>query len=285
MLYQVEASKTSKLVNVLGLGIKIMYKSLQILFASLFLAHTTDAAIIAFNDFDSSLNLINSDISGPNGFYDPNDRFDIWGVTDRATAEAQNASDLLDDSALNGIDTFGIIKSNKTDRFFASSDIVNSFGGTGIESASWTFDISGASSLSLAIDMAAIGDFESGDFYSFSVAIDEGPSSVIFDSSSFNSGVVQDYVFEAGTTNSIIDPLVIGGVTLTNDFQTLVSALIGEGDELTLQFNASGVNGSSELFIFDNIVLEGELSQVPLPAAAWLLISGLVGVSAFRPRK
>ena len=83
---------------------------------------------------------------------------------------------LLDDSeTIFTADTLGIIEESDTEPFFGVVDTVNGDNPGGAVSASWVFDVSGFTDLSLAIDIAAMGDFESSDTFSFSVAVDGGP--------------------------------------------------------------------------------------------------------------
>jgi hypothetical protein len=68
--------------------------------------------------------------------------------------------------------------------------------------ASWVFDISGASNLSLSIDMGAMGDFEAsattGDFFNWSYSIDGGAAQTAFQSS-VDEAASQTYTMESGT--------------------------------------------------------------------------------------
>ena len=242
------------------------------------------ADIIAFNDFDSSSNLISGavspDLSGNNGFFPTDNRFDIFGITNRSAAESRNSNDLLDDSTGSyAADSFGILKTAKTDNVFAVEDLNNSDNPSGTGTASWTFDITGATNLSIFIDFAAMGDFESSnDGFEFTASIDGGPTQTLFDIS-VDEAIDHLYTLESGNTNTLNDPLSLNGTVIDNDFSTFFSSILGTGNVLTLTFDARG-DGGSEVFAFDNIRIDA--SPVPVPAAVWLLGSGLVGLIGVR---
>ena len=70
-------------------------------------------------------------------------------------------------------DSLGIIKEGNTDEFFGVTDTVNG-DNSGPVTATWVFDISGASGMSISIDMGAMGDFELSDFFEWTYSIDGG---------------------------------------------------------------------------------------------------------------
>ena len=201
--------------------------------------------------------------------------FDVWGITDRT-----RNFDLADDSAGSFAgDTFGILKTGKTDAVFAVMDLDNPENPGGGGTATWTVDISGMSNLSLEIDFAAMGDFESGDnSHSFDIQIDGGSSQNIFSIDSDDAFDNFVYVLESGNVNMLNDPLFEAntGTYLSNDFQTLSGAIAGTGSTLTITYTAGANNGGGEPFVFDNIYV------VPAPASAALLALG--GLVATRRR-
>lgn len=242
-------------------------------------AGIAQADVIGFDDFDGGGNYtsraISPDNSGNNGAFGGSN-FDVFGITDRTVN-----FDFADDSlSIFPTDSFGILKEGKTDKVFGVEDLDNGDNPGGTGSATWTFDISGATDLSLAIDFAAMGDFESGDnSYFFTAQIDAGPAQTIFSIDS-DDNATMDYILEGGTVVSLNDPLLVNGTTyLNNDFQTLSGAIAGAGSTLTITFTAGANNGGSEVFIFDNVTVNG----VPTPGTAALL--GLGGLVATRRRR
>ncbi len=156
-------------------------------------------------------------------------------------------------------DNQGIIDSTtaSTDRFFGSVDTVNGNNPDGRATATWEFNISSAENLSLSIDMAAMGDFESSDSYVWSYSIDGGAFQDIF-VSSVDEAVSQTYTMESGTVVVLDDPMRMDGVVLNDEFQTFTEAISGTGSTLTLQVTGGG-DGGSEAFAAKNIVIEGDL--------------------------
>lgn len=154
-------------------------------------------------------------------------------------------------------DTLGIIDSSTaaTDTFFSAVDIVNGVNSGGSGTATWEFDISSAQNgLFLSIDMAAMGDFETSDSYIWSYSIDGGAFQTIFVSSVDEAGD-QNYTMEDGDIINLSDPMLINGVTLNDEFQTLTEAISGTGSTLTLQVEGTS-DGGSEAFAAKNIVIE-----------------------------
>jgi hypothetical protein len=184
--------------------------------------------------------------------------FDIFGVTDRTV----NA-DVADDSSL-GADTFGILRSTQTSKLFGIEDLLNPDNTAGTGTATWTFNVAGFNNLNIAIDFAAMGNFEAfgtgagsvGDVYNFTVSIDGGASTNVFVSNIYE-GLTPTYTLESGATNTTTpDPAAINGTLVLNQFVTLAASIPGSGSTLTLTLNASN-DGGSEVFLFDNIVIRG----------------------------
>ena len=266
-----------------------MKTTLFAIFGLLMIAAVGRAETVAFDDFDGGdVNLISRTIdpdnSARNGQF-PGSRFDVFGITDRTVN-----FDFADDSAGSfPPDSFGILRTGKTDNVFGVEDLTNDDNTAGAGAAAWQFDISGFVDLVLSIDFAAIGDFESSnDRFVFSASIDGGATFDLFTSSVDEDGDLT-YTFESGTTNTINDPLQINGTTLSNVFQTLSASIVGSGSLLTLNLIA-GSDGGSEVFVFDNLTIDGTpaMTAIPEPASATMLglgIAGLVGVRLARRRR
>jgi hypothetical protein len=157
-------------------------------------------------------------------------------------------------------DNLGIIKTGNIDEFFGTVDTNNGDTLGRDVVATWVFDISGASILSLSIDMGAMGDFEAAnDFFNWSYSIDGGPAQTAFQSSVDEAGT-QDYTMEGGLIVTLSDPMLVNGVLLNNNLQTQTAALAGSGNQLTLILTAN-TDGGSEAIAFQNIVISGALTR------------------------
>ncbi|MBU0641177.1 MAG: PEP-CTERM sorting domain-containing protein [Planctomycetes bacterium] len=229
------------------------------------------ADVIGGDDFDGGgiymSRTILPDNSALNGQF-PSSYYDVFGITDRTVNY-----DFADDSAGSyPADTFGVLKTGKLDHVFGVEDLTNpdNPGGTGI--GVWEFNIDSFFDIFVEIDFAAMGDFEaSNDSYVFTARIDGGAPQVIFASTIREDLDPYSYYLESGTQININDPVEVNGVIINNNFQTLGAAVSGTGSVLTLTFDASN-DGGSEVFIFDNIVVNG----VPEPTS--LLLLGLGGL-------
>ncbi len=241
--------------------------------------------LFAYDDFDSSINLVSRtitpDLSGnplPGTF--PGSRFDVFGIVDR------NVNfDFADDSAGSfPPDQFGILKTRKTDRVFGVEDLLNPDNSSGIGSAIWVFDIRGYTNLLISIDFAAMGDFETAnDSHRFTVSLDGGPEQDVF-LSSVREDLDQTYTLESGTKVVLNDPMAINGILLDNNLKRISSQIQGAGSLLTLRFFSS-TDGGSEVFLFDDIRLYGT-QVVPEPGAlAFLVGGGLTGLFVLARRR
>lgn len=170
-------------------------------------------------------------------------------------------------------DVQGFAGQAKQDGFFGISDTVNSSSPTGTQTADFVFNIAGFTDLSVAMDFAAMGDFENNDVFNFTYSIDGGSFQSLF-TSSLVAGVNQSYTMDSGAIVDLADPIAINGVTLNDEFQTIVAGVAGTGSELTIRVEAT-TDGGSEAFGFDNMLIRG----IPTPATAALLgLGGLVGL-------
>ncbi len=217
----------------------------------------------ARDDFDSPIGLNSFTQSpAPDAFSSVEDGFERFQVGVNSTIPVA----LLDEStAGQPSDTLGVIDAaTKTDAWFGITDLVNVDNPSNEGTATWEFDISGASSLEVSIDMAAMGDFEgsatTGDFFNWTYSIDGGPALSLFTSSVDEAGSAI-YTLADGDDFLLNDPLVIENLAgeqtqLSNLFQTVTSILSGVGDTLTIELTAR-TDGGSEAFAFDNIVIDG----------------------------
>ena len=72
-------------------------------------------------------------------------------------------------------------------------------------SATWTFDVSGATGLVLSIDMGAMGDFESSDTFEWTYSIDGGPTLTAF-ASTVDEADSFTYTLEGGADSDAERP-------------------------------------------------------------------------------
>ncbi len=225
--------------------------------------------VIAKDDFDAPLNLISFQQSPTAGTYTaPASGFGEFQVGVSASIPFA----LLDDSTgAFPTDAIGVINSAvKTDAWFGVTDTLdnatpaNNPGGEG--TATWTFDVSGASALEVSIDMGAMGDFEATgvnrDRFDWTYSLDGGEFLPLF-TSSVDEETSATYALADGDMFNLEDPLSMtptGGVAmqLSNLLQTLTAPIAGLGELLTLQLVAK-TDGTSEAYAFDNIVVTGLL--------------------------
>lgn len=215
------------------------------------------------DDFDSPIGLISfSQSPAPGAFTSAADGFERYQVGVSSTIPFS----LVDESTSGSpSDSLGIVDAaTKADGWFGVTDLVNDDNPSNEGTATWEFDITGASSLEVSIDMAAMGDFEdsatTGDFFNWTYSIDGGAALSLFTSSVDEAGSTT-YTLADGDDFLLNDPLVIENnageqTQLSNLFQTLTSNLSGVGSTLTLELMARA-EGGSEAFAFDNIVING----------------------------
>jgi len=217
--------------------------------------------VIAKDDFDSLLNRVSFvQTPAPGAFSSPADGFEQYQVGVNATISFS----LLDDSVVEfPADTQGIVdRETKTDAWFGVADILNTQNPGGTGSATWEFDISGATDLQVSIDMGAMGDFESIDLFDWTYEIDGGGALPLF-TSSVDEAASATYTLASGTVVNRDDPLSMTGtsgptVELSNLFQTMTSLLVGSGSTLTIELQAATDDDNFiEGYAFDNIFIEG----------------------------
>ena len=151
-------------------------------------------------------------------------------------------------------DTLGIVDDTDADPFFGVTDTLNDDNPTGEVSATWVFDIAGQDDLTVSIDLAAMGDFESDDSFVFEASIDGAEAVTLFEAVADEDGALT-YTLADGTQVSLDDPLSVGGIALSNELTEFAAAIEGTGAELTLNFRAV-TDGGSEGFAFRNIVVK-----------------------------
>lgn len=175
-------------------------------------------------------------------------------------------------------DSLGIIKNGNTDVFFGANDTVN--GDTsGPVSATWVFDISGASNLGLSIDMGAMGDFESSDTVEWTYSIDGSPVLSAF-TVNVDESIDHTYTLEGGASFTLNDPAQVDGVTLTNDLTTHSVLLAGTGTELTVTLTIN-INGGSEAFAFQNLIVTDDNTPPPPGIAFDMVDSTNLNLNSF----
>ncbi|MEM7610593.1 MAG: endonuclease/exonuclease/phosphatase family protein [Pseudomonadota bacterium] len=224
-------------------------------------AVTLDA--VAFDMVDSaSQGLISFDNPFANAFASAADGFQKYQRNFSPTIPFS----VLDDSLLTfPSDSLGIIDDLNIEEFFAATDTQNA-DNDGPVSATWTFDVTGATQLGLSIDMAAMGDFETNDTFTWSYAVDGGATQTAF------SGVVNDaidntYVLAGGGAFTLNDPMTVDGAVLTNVLAPFTTAIEGEGSTLTVTLTLQ-TDGGSEAFAFQNLIVLRNFEDVVDPVVA-----------------
>lgn len=140
-------------------------------------------------------------------------------------------------------------------------------------------------SLTVSIQMAAMGDFElegAGsileDSYYFEFSTNGGFAWAPLFVSTVDEAASATYTLEDGSNVSLNDPLLVNGIQLNNNFQTLTATIPAESvtDDLSVRFRAT-TDGGSEAFAFRNMFIRknnaaNELVGRALSAAPDLLV-------------
>lgn len=267
-------------------------------------ATTAQAVVVAGEDFDGgALNLTVSSVPALDG-----GAGDWFGVGNRNAWPQGFPSpgvpfSLGDDSVFgysNGTafagDTEGLFgqASDLDNDYFAISDS-DEFGAQ--QTASWTFDISGAANLIIKIDMGGISN-ASFDGYAldtdllFTASIDAGPVQNVFNLDPVDNTVgyvtrpmddgnpsgggrllvvsgdnaVSKLLAEDGSTagDTFLDKTPAGGAG-AGQMDTFLTTLNGTGSQLVLTLTA---NVPFEALAFDNIVIEGDVAT-PTEKSSW----------------
>ena len=245
------------------------YLSALLLFG--FAAPAANAATVAYDMVGSaSQNLISYTNPYTDAFSSGGDGFQKY---QRGVSPTIPFSVLDDSLSIFPPDSLGIIKEGNADEFFGATDTENG-DNTGPVAAEWVFDISGGSALVLEIDMGAMGDFESSDYFVWEYSIDGGPYTTAF-ASSVDESAAQSYTLEGGAMFTLNDPMFVNGEILNNDLSTYSAAIIGTGTQLSLRLTAE-TNGGSEAFVFQAIRISESA-----PVAFDMVGSASAGLTSF----
>ena len=284
-----------------------IFKKTTLAVALSFAAASSLGDVIGFEDFDggainlsSTTNVANYDTAapGPGG----NAR-DVFGVVQSFISGGVGMPVEVADDSISDVSSVGIfvddsiaIASENTTAFFAMNDM----DGAGITpistSATWTFDISAATSIdSIEIDLAAMGDFEavSTDGFVIEAQIDGAGFVEIFRAAT-NEDISHTYrAFDDGDTFNLNDPLELfidGSASVaaildkadptTGNFDTYSSlALAGQsGASLDVRVSWSGTPSGSEPMGIDNITINGAVETVAVPVPFWALLALMGGL-------
>ncbi|WP_286261673.1 hypothetical protein [Thalassotalea atypica] len=218
--------------------------------ALLFTSTQSLAGVIAFDLIgNNSQNLISYVNPYENSFTALSDGFQIYQIGLSSIIPEQ-----LIDRSNSSMDELGVIEESNTDRFFGIVDTVNN-DNTGEVTSSWAFSIVGFQQLSFGVDIAAMGDFETSDYFSWSYQIDDGPIFELF-KSTVDESIEQ--VYEMANNNvSLADPMRVNAQILSNQFQTINAGIDGVGDKITLSL-AAKFNGGLEIAAFKGLTISGQ---------------------------
>jgi hypothetical protein len=225
---------------------------------------------IGGDDFDGGgtflTRQVQPDNSANNGAFAAG-AFNVFGITDRTVN-----GDFADDSvSIMPADTFGILDETYTDRVFGVEDLQNPDNPGGAGTVTWTFDIGGATDLSIHVRVAAFGNFEAQDQFTFVASIDGGAPQMPWDCFALTARN-HTYVMANGTnTNTVPDPLGIGdpgdpntASVIDNCFLWLTAPIVGSGSTLTVTFAATQ-DSVQEVFVFDDLRICASVSPCAVP--------------------
>lgn len=205
----------------------------------------------------NSLNLIEHTNNFENAFSSAGDGFQKY---QRGVSPTIPFSVLDDSLSIFTSDSLGIIDETNIDAFFGVTDTINA-DNSGPVIASWKFDINGETNLAVSIDMGAMGDFESSDYFIWTASIDGGAEQVVFPTLTDEAGS-NTYTLSGGTSYTLNDPLSIDGVLLSNSLATFIAPITGTGTTLTLKLEAS-TDGGSEAYAIQNIRILSGYTEEP----------------------
>lgn len=84
------------------------------------------------------------------------------------------------------------------------------------------------------------------------------------------------------TVNGVLNGILVDSASFTVDTSKAVLETFNWANVDTITIAGSGGTlpiGGDRSFSFDNVIVNGPVSSVPVPAAAWLLGSGLIGLT------
>jgi hypothetical protein len=210
-----------------------------------------NAILLGEDDFDGNAQYLNRTIVGSK-----NTSTFTWDIVNRLTVLCPEVIDTslyqADGSAGDGVDSIGFLGSPKTDNLFAMYRVSDA-------TMTYTFDVSGCTNLSLAMDWAASGDMPDLGIR-VDASMDGGASQTIFQvvSDSFDPIYVMEDGREVtegrsavGLENGVEEAVIL------NEFQTFDSQIEGTGNTLTILITqTNGIGGRS--VGLDNLKLYGE---------------------------
>ncbi|MGJ3240040.1 MAG: ExeM/NucH family extracellular endonuclease [Anaerolineae bacterium] len=234
-------------------AVVFVFTSIVLLLLGMLGQAQTSTVIASDITTSSPVNLLNYDNPWRDAF-GAGDAFQIMAVGSDEPADGIPFAQVDDSAGVFVGDTQGIIDS-ATDfaPFFGATDTFNGVTSDPV-TATWTFDISGATDLVLNVDVAAMGDFESNDSFIWSIALDGGAPVTL--AAIVDESISTDYTLANGTTVNLSDPMTLNGTVLTNVFQTFSIPIAQTGSELELSFTAQ-TDGGTEAFAFRNVIIEG----------------------------
>ncbi len=239
------------------------------------------ADVLAYDNFGGDdLNLVS--LTGEESYGSPGDGFQEYNSGDSAPFALIDASV----GTFPG-DSLGIIvdaPDGSYDPAFGAVDVVNGDNPDGIGTAVWTFDVTGASDLTVSFDFAAMGDFESSnDSWTIDVAVD-GSILETFTTTIDEAGAL-NYTLADSSVVNLSDPMLLNGTVLSNVFTTFTTGNLGSGDTVTLTLSGGG-DGGSEAIALDSIVVEGTTTgAVPEPGSFILVMLGAALAGMIRLRR
>jgi len=183
---------------------------------------------------------------------------------------------LIDNSVVHSTDNLGIITSENSNTFFGIVDTLNPDNPSGNVGAIWRIDISGIEQLNFFIEVAAMGDFEVSDTFSWEYQIDGKAWREIFESAIDESS---DYLYELESGKQILlnDPLMLQGQKLTNNFTPFSQKINGTGKFLNIRLNAN-TNGGNEVLAFQQLKITGKVSEISAPNSIVLFVLSLMAL-------
>jgi hypothetical protein len=199
------------------------------------------------------------------------------GYSTSVTEFSDGSSDFFTQTDGSNINS-SIVYNGASGSYFAGMDLDGEGAGLPLILTTDSFDITGATNLQFAIDLAedaasdGNSDWDAIDSVAMEYTLDGGLTwesifSVVNDGSTFNS------------------PAFVNGVMLTDTFSTFTADLSGvSGTTMALRL-VWDLNAGDEDLAIDNISLTGDLAVVPLPTAAWAGIGMLGLMGAVRLRR